>query len=331
MSLLTRPKTPPPSVPVAPANAGPADRRSRLAGRPWRGAEREYDLFKELTIGVVVVGLLVLGVAGLASSPDEATVNLQSWANSSPADFVATATAELGKTSDTASYGPPYSTTAGATQTLGPIDLQSLSGTRIPINTAADFVTTPLRKLHSETAALTTWGAASAAQQGTWTANYSAALAKSAGGNPATVKSGTYGPVPALTSGLLAEARTGALDGAIQTEGGLFNTDYTRTILFLGDGAYFPGLATAQHLTGDQWGMMNETGNYPGQSWLWLFSFWYQVPLIGNLANADLVVVGLMLLLTTLLALVPFIPGLRSLPRWIPIHRLIWRDYYRRR
>ena len=24
--------------------------------------------------------------------------------------------------------------------------------------------------------------------------------------------------------------------------------------------------------------MMNETGNYPGQAWLWLYTFWYQVP-----------------------------------------------------
>jgi hypothetical protein len=331
MSLLTKPNPPDDSKSAVLTKAESADHRTRLAGRPWKGAEREYDLFKELTVGVVVVGLLVLGVAGLAGSPDEATVNLQTWATASPSDFVATATAELGKTSDTASYGPPYSTTRGATQTLGAIDFQSLSGTRIPINTAADFVTTPLRKLHSETAALATWDAAGAAQQGQWTSNYSAALAKSSGGNPATVKSGSYGPVPALVSGLLAEARRGALDGTIQAEGGLFNTDYTRTILFLGDGAYFPGLATAQHLTGDQWGMMNETGNYPGQSWLWLFSFWYQVPAIGSLGNADLVVVGLMLVLTTLLALVPFIPGLRSLPRWIPIHRLIWRNYYRRR
>jgi hypothetical protein len=29
--------------------------------------------------------------------------------------------------------------------------------------------------------------------------------------------------------------------------------------------------------------------------------------------------------------IVPLIPGLRSLPKVIPIHRLIWRDYYRRR
>jgi hypothetical protein len=36
-----------------------------------------------------------------------------------------------------------------------------------------------------------------------------------------------------------------------------------------------------------------------------------------------------MLVLTLALILVPFIPGVRSIPRWIPLHRLIWRDYYR--
>jgi hypothetical protein len=25
---------------------------------------------------------------------------------------------------------------------------------------------------------------------------------------------------------------------------------------------------------------------------------------------------------------VPFIPGLRDIPRYIPIHRLIWKHYY---
>jgi hypothetical protein len=27
--------------------------------------------------------------------------------------------------------------------------------------------------------------------------------------------------------------------------------------------------------------------------------------------------------------LVPFIPGIRSIPKLVPIHRLIWRNYYR--
>jgi hypothetical protein len=25
-------------------------------------------------------------------------------------------------------------------------------------------------------------------------------------------------------------------------------------------------------------GGMNETGSYPGQPWLWLYTLWYQVP-----------------------------------------------------
>ena len=103
------------------------------------------------------------------------------------------------------------------------------------------------------------------------------------------------------------------------------------SILFLGDGTYFPGLADTAQLTGDQWGMMNETGNYPGQSWLWLFSLLYQVEPIKSSPNADIPAISIMVLLTLLLTLVPFIPGLRSLPRRIPIHRLIWKDYYRRR
>ncbi|MCU1474162.1 hypothetical protein [Amnibacterium sp.] len=305
--------------------------RTTIDSRPWRGAQREYDLFKELTVGIIVVGVLVLGLAGIAGSPDEPSVTLKSWASAAPNDFVATAASELAGTSGTATYGPPYSSTTGATQTLGPLDLQSLSGQRIPIDPARAFVTRPLGTLHLAGSALTTWNTATPATRTAWATAYSDALAKAPGARPSAVKAGNYGPAPALTAAVLAAARSGSLDGAIQSEGGFFNTDFTRSILFLGDGAYFPALAATQHLTGDQWGVMNETGNYPGQSWLWLFSFWYQVPVIGALPNADLVVVGIMLLLTVLLALVPLIPGLRSLPTWIPIHRLIWRDYYRRR
>jgi hypothetical protein len=28
------------------------------------------------------------------------------------------------------------------------------------------------------------------------------------------------------------------------------------------------------------------------------------------------------------LVLLPYIPGLRSIPRWVPVHRLIWRQWY---
>ena len=70
----------------------------------------------------------------------------------------------------------------------------------------------------------------------------------------------------------------GGLDGTLLSEGQFYNTDYTKPLLFLADGTYLANRADAQHLSGDQWGMMNETGNYPGQAWLWLYTMWYQVP-----------------------------------------------------
>ena len=52
-------------------------------------------------------------------------------------------------------------------------------------------------------------------------------------------------------------------------------------------------MATADHLTGAQWGVMNETGSYPGQPWLWLYTLWYQVPGFDNSANVDLIAIYL--------------------------------------
>ena len=69
--------------------------------------------------------------------------------------------------------------------------------------------------------------------------------------------------------------------------------------------------------------------NYLGQPWLWLYTFWYQVPPFSTSDNADALVWGLMMLLSLALLLIPFIPGLRDIPKLIPIHRLVWRDWYR--
>ena len=33
--------------------------------------------------------------------------------------------------------------------------------------------------------------------------------------------------------------------------------------------------------------MMNETGSYPGQVWLWLYTFWYQIAPFNTSDNAD--------------------------------------------
>jgi hypothetical protein len=159
-------------------------------------------------------------------------------------------------------------------------------------------------------------------------------LGKAPDGDPAQVGSGAFGPVPILTSALLTQAQSGALDGAVGLGSSFFQTDYTKSVLFLADGTYLEDRAVAQHLGGDQSGMMNETGSYPGQEWLWLYTFWYQIKPFSDEsnswgANADAIIFGIMALLSLGLMLLPYIPGLRSVPRWIPVHRLIWKQWYR--
>src|SRR5262249_30164161 len=106
-----------------------------------------------------------------------------------------------------------------------------------------------------------------------------------------------------------------------------YGTNFTKPLMFMNDGAYFSDKATAMHLSGDQWGVMNETGSYPGQPWLWLYTLWYYVPGFSASANVDLIAIYMTGLATILLLLLPSIPGLRDIPRWIPVHRLIWRRW----
>ncbi|HXY43552.1 MAG TPA: hypothetical protein VEH29_05155 [Acidimicrobiales bacterium] len=297
----------------------------------WDGPSVRYDVFKEVTVCFVVVLILVAALSAIFSSPDEHPVTVKSWSTADPADFLQTAITELAGTSATGSYGPPYTTTPGVSQKLGPISLESLAGTRIPINTAQDFVIGPLLTLPNAPAldaAIATFKAASAKQQASWESAY-ATIAASPSFTGFNVKPGAYGPVGLMMSQLLSMARSGALDGALLASPQLYDTNYTKPLLFIQDGGYLPNLASAQNLTGNQWGMMNETGSYPGQAWLWLYTLWYQVPPMNTSANGDVEVWAIMMVLTVLLALVPFIPGLRSIPRWTGLYRLVWRRYYR--
>jgi hypothetical protein len=128
---------------------------------------------------------------------------------------------------------------------------------------------------------------------------------------------------------LLGLAQSGGLDGDLLTSRQFFQTDYTKPLLFMNDGGPLKTRAEEQHLLGTQWGMMNETGSYPGQVWLWLYTLWYQVEPFKASTNADILVMLVMGLLSLAFICIPFIPGIRSLPRKIPIYRLIWREHYR--
>ncbi|MGH3180990.1 MAG: cytochrome b N-terminal domain-containing protein [Streptosporangiaceae bacterium] len=317
----------------------PATRPRGLAARraaakadraAWRGPTKRYDILKEGTIATVVILVLTVGLASLLSSPDDPPVTVRSWVQVVPADFLATAATELDGTSLTASYGPPYNT-SGTPQSewFAPANW---AGVRQPIDPAQTFVLGPLAKTAPTdptlAAALAIYNAASPTQQAKWATNYGNAVTKVTfvNGTP-VVPAASDGPVPVMLATELTLARSGGIDADLSGAQPFYGTDFTKPLLFLEDGAYYANQATAMHLTGDQWGVMNETGSYPGQPWLWLYQMWYHVPGWQNSANIDLIAIYMTGAATLLLLLIPFIPGLRDIPRWMPVHRLIWRNW----
>jgi hypothetical protein len=319
-------------LPVARPRGLAARRAAAAADRAaWRGPTRRYDIIKEGAIASVIVLVLTVALATLLSSPDDPPVTVATWVKVAPADFLATAGTELDGSSLTASYGPPYNTN-GTPQSewFAPANW---AGVRQPIDAAQTFVLGPLASAAPTdptlAAALATYNAASADQQVKWATAYGKVVTnvKFVNGNP-VVPAANDGPVPVMLATELTLARSGGIDANLLAQQPFYGTDFTKPLLFLNDGAYYANLATADHLTGDQWGVMNETGSFPGQPWLWLFQLWYHMkPGWGNSDNIDLIAIYMTGVGTVLLLAIPFIPGLRDIPRWIPLHRLIWRNW----
>ncbi len=301
--------------------------------RDWKGPTRKYDIVKEASLASLVVAVLVVILAGVLSSPNDPPATITTWAKTAPADFMATAASELAGTSETAKYGPPYNNGSNNVQSLL-FSPQTLAGIQQPIDTANAFVLSPLSKLAATNAslafALGTYEHSSNATQQAWDSAYLKAVDKVTfiSGQP-SVPSANDGPVPELISAEFSLARSGALDADLLAQQPFYGTNFTKPLLFLEDGQYFASLAKAQHLTGSQWGVMNETGSYPGQPWLWLYTLWYQMPGFRNSTNVDLIAVYMTGVATILLLAIPFIPGLREIPHLIPVHKGIWRRWYK--
>ena len=241
-----------------------------------------YDLVKELLVALSVVTVLVVILAAVFSSPDEPPLTLQSVARTTPQIFVQTTLDELDGNSAIAGYGPPYNHGTGSVQYIGPLSLQKLFGVHIPVNTAQDYVLGPLAQVAPTNptwkAALAQFNGASSQQQAAWENAYDAALAKATGsGSQLSVPACACGPIPTMLSALLELGQQGAMDGLLLTNGHFYQTDYTRPLLFMQNDAV-ANRGGQLHLQGSQWGVMNETGNYPGQAWLWLYTLFYQIP-----------------------------------------------------
>jgi hypothetical protein len=323
--------------------------RSRDDTRPWTGGYQPYDLIKEACIAIGVIALLAIVLAVLFSSPDDKPSTVAQWSRQLPVDFVKTAATELDGTSGTATYGPPYNHESGSVQHFLFLHPQRWLGVSHPIDTAQDYVIGPLETVPDDPElqrALAEYRAAPEKTQKAWGEAYAKPLEEDAEAeeegkplpktvtvDPATgmvsVQASGTGPVPRMMTSLLALARSGGVDGSLLTSSQFFQTDYTKPLLFMADGGLLDKRAEEQHLGGDEWGMMNETGSYPGQAWLWLYALWYQIEPFKNSPNADILVMLIMGVLSLALICIPFIPGVRDLPRRIPIYKLIWREHYR--
>ena len=129
---------------------------------------------------------------------------------------------------------------------------------------------------------------------------------------------------------MLRLGRSGLLEGAFAADGNNYypyTFDVTKALLFFSIASPYTDTAShLQQLGNPQWGIVHETGNYPGAWWLDVYQIWYEVPAIADADNADLIVVVTMTVLFVILLTLPFIPGLRRIPHGVKVYRLIWRE-----
>ncbi len=306
----------------------PSDQR-----RYYRGIRMmPYDLIREGLFALLGMFIVSLILALWLSSPDEKPITIQQYAQQSPIPFITTVVKELDGTGQIAQYGPPYNNSNGSVQSIGPISPQSVAGVTIPVDVVKFYVLDPLAiaaiSNQDLATALKTFNAATNQQQTAWEDAYFKALPQATVTEGQLILAeGDYGPLPVMMNGILNLGTSGALDGVLMRSGGFYQNDFTKPLLFLAEDA-LQTRAEQLNLLGSQWGMMNETGNYPGQAWLWLYTFWYQVPPYNTASNGDLLVWITMAILTALLIFMPFMPFINRIPYYLGIHRLIWREYY---
>jgi hypothetical protein len=287
-----------------------------------------------LTIALGAVTLLTVLLAVLFSAPDDPSSTIRQWSRQDPIGFLRTAVDELGQTSQTAEYGPPYDNN-GPGQHAAFLHPQKWFGVSHPIDTAQDYVIGPLRSvpnpLLQEEISEYQHVSRNLKVDGLESMERVLTQLSAGSGGSVTIPPGEYENVDSMMKALLDLAQSGGLDGDLLAGGKGFQTDYTKSLLFMVDGGLLEKRAARQHLPADQWAMMDETGSYPGLPELWPYTFWYEIEPFKASKNRDILVWLVMAVLSLALICVPLLPGVRSIPRLIPIHRLIWREYYRER
>lgn len=299
-------------------------------------AMKPYDLIREGLTVLAFIVILVILLAAIFSSPDYPTVRGEDVAKAQPIAYLKTTANILAGNSEIQTYGPPYTNDNENAQEILGIAPATWFGVSTPLNPKEDFVLKPLAKIailnEDLGAALQAFQVATADQQQAWLKAYIDGLDNATVENDVvTMPSGDYGPVPTLMNNMLELGQAGLLEGALDENAQLpYTLDFTRSLLYFQEDVDH-SVAKSLDMLGEQWGISNETGRYPGAWWLWPYTFLYQIPPMSTSDNGDLQVVAIVLVVVLILLLIPFIPILNRLPRWLGFYRFIWRDWYRRK
>ena len=197
-----------------------------------------------------------------------------------------------------------------------------------PLHQAAPMLSSDIQ------AAIATYDAASSQQQTSWAAAYDKALGTimpTGGGAMGGLASpdfskidtlkGDFGPVPVLVKANLQLAQNGFLEQYLQAvEPG---HSYHLTNIWLYDHPNLLNTAVAQGLTDDQWGMVKERG-FPVGPWYLIIPAVFHVYFPGGVTGPGFVLWNL-LFAAILLFVVPLVPGIRDIPRYLKLYRFIYR------
>lgn len=274
-------------------------------------------VFWKYPILSVVMLIVVAGLAARLGSPNWPRDSVASVAKADPGGAVLAFTRELDGTASSSANAREYG--------MGdPGDVF----VHLPLHQAAWFLGQPVQN------ALTTWDAATPQQRQAWAATYDQALGTitstgsgDKGETPSpdfskidTLK-GDFGPVPVMAKADLQLAQNGYLDLYFQAS----ETGHSFHLvnIWLYDHPSMLNTAIAQGLTDDQWGMVKERG-FPVGPWYLAVPAVFHVYFPGGGTGQGFVLWNLFFAVI-LLFVVPLVPGVRSLPKYLKLYRFIYR------
>lgn len=289
------------------------------------------DFVKHLmgTMGIIVVGVLVASI--LFGVPEKQPLTIKAYASAHPVAFEQVALNALDGQGALASYGPPYNNGDASVQT----GIQQAIGVIHPVHANTDFILKPLSMAASLnpaiTPALRTFERASTPQQARWESAFGRALAKGVYKNGAVATPKAHdGPLPTLMNATLALGKSGLMSGSlIRNQAIVTRFDNQNYLLFL-QGTPLQTNPATQSMLGSNWGIIHPAVNgFPGAWWMTIPTWIYQWSFVANNSAADALALGIGFLFWLVLALIPWIPGLNQVPRYLGVHRLIWKEFYR--